>query len=156
MDAYSLVKTLHVIGATVILGTGAGIAFFMLMAHRTRDAVAIAHTAGIVVIADWTFTASAVVLQPVTGYALARMDGLPLMHSWLGMSLALYALAGLCWLPVVPIQSRLRDLARAAAATGTPLPDAYFRLFRLWFVLGIPAFLAVVAIIWLMVAKPGL
>jgi uncharacterized membrane protein len=156
MDAYSLVKTLHVIGATVIFGTGAGIAFFMLMAHRTRDAAVIAYTAGVVVIADWTFTASAVALQPVTGYMLARMDGLPLMHSWLGLSLALYVVAGFCWLPVVWIQTRLRNLARAAAAAGQPLPEAYFQLFRLWFLLGIPAFLAVLTIIWLMVAKPGL
>jgi uncharacterized membrane protein len=156
MDAYSLVKTLHVIGATVIFGTGAGIAFFMLMAHRTRDVAVIAYTAGVVVIADWTFTASAVALQPVTGYMLARMDGLPLMHSWLGLSLALYVVAGLCWLPVVWIQTRLRNLARAAAAAGQPLPEAYFQVFRLWFLLGIPAFLAVLTIIWLMVAKPGL
>ncbi|HWE46156.1 MAG TPA: DUF2269 domain-containing protein [Caulobacteraceae bacterium] len=156
MDAFTLIKTLHVIGATVILGTGAGIAFFMLMAHRTRDSTAIAHTASVVVVADWTFTASAVALQPVTGYFLARMDGLPLMHSWLGLSLALYILAGVCWLPVVWIQTRMRNLAREAATTGAPLPDAYFRLFRLWFVLGIPAFLAVLAILWLMVAKPSL
>jgi uncharacterized membrane protein len=156
MDAYSLVKTLHVIGATVILGTGAGIAFFMLMAHRTRDVAVIASTASIVVIADWTFTASAVALQPVTGYVLARMDGLPLMHSWLGLSLALYVVAGLCWLPVVWIQTRLRNLARVAAAAGTPLPEAYFQLFRVWFVLGIPAFVAVLTIVWLMVAKPDL
>jgi uncharacterized membrane protein len=156
MDLFTLIKTVHVIGATVILGTGAGIAFFMLMAHRTRDAAAIAHTASIVVIADWTFTASAVALQPVTGFVLARMDGLPLMHSWLGLSLALYVLAGVCWLPVVWIQTRLRNLAREAVASNTPLPDAYFRLFRVWFVLGVPAFLAVLAIIWLMVAKPSL
>jgi uncharacterized membrane protein len=156
MDAYTLIKTLHVIGATVVFGTGAGIAFFMLMAHRARNAAAIAHTAGVVVIADWTFTATAVALQPVTGYVLARIDGLPLMHGWLGVSLGLYVLAGLCWLPVVWIQTRLRDLAREAAAAGSPLPDRYFRLFRLWFVLGVPAFLAVLAIIWLMVAKPSL
>lgn len=155
MDLYALVKTLHVIGATVILGTGAGIAFFMLMAHRTRDPVAIAHTAGVVVIADWTFTASAVVLQPVTGYVLARMSGLPLLHGWLGLSLVLYIVAGLCWLPVIWIQTRMRDLARAAVSAASALPDAYFKLFRLWFVLGIPAFSAVVAILWLMVAKPG-
>ena len=128
----------------------------MLMAHRTRNPHVVAHTAGVVVIADWTFTASAVALQPVTGYALARMSGLPLLHGWLGLSLLLYVIAGLCWLPVVWIQTRMRDLAREAVASGTPLPEAYFRLFRLWFVLGIPAFAAVVAIIWLMAAKPGL
>jgi uncharacterized membrane protein len=155
MDVYTLLKTVHVIGATVILGTGAGIAFFMLMAHRTRDAAMIAQTASIVVVADWTFTATAVALQPVTGYWLARLDGLPLMHGWLGLSLGLYVLAGVCWLPVIWIQTRMRDLARAAAASEGDLPQAYFRLFRLWFILGLPAFLAVIAIVWLMVAKPG-
>lgn len=156
MDLYTLLKVAHVIGAAVLLGTGAGIAFFMLMAHRARDPALIAHTAGIVVLADTVFTASAVILQPVTGAALAHLAGYPLWSGWIAWSLALYVLTGLCWLPVVWIQLRLRDLARQAVATGTPLPARYFRLFRVWFVLGFPAFSAVIAIVWLMVAKPDL
>ena len=155
MDAYTLLKVAHVIGAAVLLGTGAGIAFFMLMAHRTRDAVLIAHTAGIVVVADMIFTASAVVLQPVTGAALAGMAGIPVLGGWVGLSLLLYVVTGLFWLPVVWIQLRMRDLARAAAAANAPLPDAYFRLYRVWFAFGFPAFAAVLAIVWLMVAKPN-
>jgi uncharacterized membrane protein len=149
-------KTLHVIGATVLLGTGAGIAFFMVMADRTRDARIIAHTAGVVVIADVLFTASAVVIQPITGVVLALVEGEPLRQGWLLLSLALYGVAGVFWLPVVWMQLRMRDLARAAVAAGEPLPPLYHRLYRLWFACGFPAFGAVVAIIWLMVAKPTL
>jgi uncharacterized membrane protein len=155
MDLYTLLKIAHVIGATVLLGTGAGIAFFMLMAHRARDPALIAHTAGIVVLADTVFTASAVILQPVTGAGLAHLSGYPLLSGWVGLSLALYVVTGLCWLPVVWIQIRLRDLAAQAANAGAPLPDRYFQLFRLWFVLGFPAFAAVLGIVWLMVAKPS-
>jgi uncharacterized membrane protein len=156
MDLYTVLKVAHVIGAAVLLGTGAGIAFFMLMAHRARDPALIAHTAGIVVLADTLFTASAVILQPVTGAALAHLAGYPLWSGWIAWSLGLYVVTGLCWLPVVWIQLRLRDLAVEAVATGTPLPARYFRLFRVWFVLGFPAFAAVIGIVWLMVAKPDL
>lgn len=145
----------HVVGATVLLGTGPGIAFFMLMAHRTRDPALIAHTARVVVLADTVFTASAVIVQPVTGAALAHIAGYSLLSGWIGLSLVLYVVTGLCWLPVVKIQLRLRDLAVQAAASGAPLSDRYFRLFRVWLTLGFPAFAAVLGIIWLMVAKPS-
>jgi uncharacterized membrane protein len=154
MTLYLWLKIAHVIGATVLLGTGAGIAFFMLMAHRTGDARLIAHTAGIVVIADTLFTATAVVVQPVTGGWLAVIAGYPLTRGWVGASLVLYGLTGAFWLPVVWLQVRMRDLARGAAASGTALPAAYFRLWRLWFACGFPAFAAVIGIIGLMVIKP--
>ena len=153
VELYFLLKIAHVIGATVLLGTGTGIAFFMLMAHRTRDAALIAHTAGVVVIADWLFTASAVVIQPITGVALAHLTGQPLFSGWLGLSLILYVVTGAFWLPVVWIQKRMRDLAREAVRQGAP-PPAYERLFRVWFACGFPAFAAVLAIIVLMVTRP--
>jgi uncharacterized membrane protein len=156
MDAYLILKVVHVVGAAVLLGTGAGIAFFMVMAHRTGDAAFVAHTAGIVVLADTLFTASAVVLQPVTGYGLAKLAGWPLEAGWVAWSLALYVLTGLFWLPVVWMQRRMRDLARRAAAAGSGLPPEYHRLYRLWFAFGFPAFAAVLAIVWLMVAKPDI
>jgi uncharacterized membrane protein len=155
MDAYTLLKLVHVIGATVLFGTGAGIAFFMLMAHRTRNTALIAHTAGIVVIADTIFTASAVILQPVTGAALAYLAGFPLFEGWIGLTLIAYVVVGAFWLPVVWMQLRMRDLARTAEREGRALPPAYFRLFRWWFAFGFPAFAVVVAIFWLMIAKPG-
>jgi uncharacterized membrane protein len=149
-------KLVHVLGASVLFGTGAGIAFFMLMAHRTGDAATIAATARVVVIADFVFTAGAVVVQPITGAALAWHFGYPLSERWIALSLALYVLVGLCWLPVIWIQIRLRDVATAAARQGSALPPEYFSLFRVWFALGWPAFFGVLAIFALMIWKPQL
>lgn len=149
-----LIRWLHILGATVLLGTGTGIAFFMVMAHRTRDAAIVAHTAGIVVLADWLFTASAVVLQPITGVLLALELGWSLTEGWILASLALYVFTGCFWLPVVRMQHQMRDLARNARDAGTALPEHYHRLYRRWFLFGFPAFAAVLVIIWLMVARP--
>ncbi|MCJ2128930.1 DUF2269 family protein [Methylobacterium sp. E-045] len=154
MASVEVLRWLHVIGATVLLGTGAGIAFFMTMAHRTGRPDLIAHVAGTVVVADALFTATAAVIQPVTGWLLARAVGWPLTEGWIVLSLVLYVVIGLFWLPVVRIQMILRDLARAAAASGTPLPPRYHGLYRIWFACGFPAFAAMLAILWLMTAKP--
>jgi uncharacterized membrane protein len=154
MELVDGLRWLHVIGATVLFGTGIGIAFFMLMADRTRDPRVIAHVAETVVVADLIFTATAVVLQPITGIALASILGWSLSEGWILASLGLYVLAGLFWLPVVWIQIRMRDLARVAAKSGGALPERYHALFRIWFVCGFPAFGAVLLILWLMVAKP--
>jgi uncharacterized membrane protein len=151
---YFILKFVHVMSAAVLLGTGSGIAFFMLIAHRTGDAQFIARTASVVVLADYLFTASAIVVQPITGYLLTRMLGIPLSEGWVVASLVLYGAAGLFWLPVVWIQTRLRDLAAAAAANGAPLPERYHRLFRIWFAFGFPGFGSVLLIMWLMIAKP--
>ena len=154
--SYLLLKYLHVIGASVILGTGTGIAFFMLMSHRTREPNFIARTASLVVTADILFTASAVAVQPVTGYLLIRQTGTSLAEPWIVASLVLYGVAGLFWLPVVWIQMQMRDLAQVAAIRGEPLPGHYHQLFRIWFLFGFPGFGAVMAILWLMIAKPVL
>jgi uncharacterized membrane protein len=151
---YHLLKWLHVLGSTVLLGTGAGIAFFMLMAHRSGDVRLIAGVARIVVIADYVFTATAVIAQPITGVLLARITGYSLSEGWILLSIGLYLLTGAFWLPVVWMQSRIRTLAAAAAASGEELPAEYHRLFRWWFAFGFPAFTAVLAIFWLMIARP--
>jgi uncharacterized membrane protein len=156
MTTYLALKFLHVIGAAVLLGTGAGIAFFMLLAHRTGDAATVASVARIVVIADFVFTATAVVVQPITGFLLAWIVGYSLLDGWILLSIALYLLTGAFWLPVVWMQMRMRDLAAQAVREAKPLPAQYHRLFRLWFAFGFPAFGAVVAIFWLMIAKPQL
>lgn len=155
-STYLILKYLHVLGAIVVLGTGAGIAFFMLMADRSRDTAFIARTAGVVVLADTVFTATSILAQPVTGYLLLRQTGGRLGEPWIVASLALYVVAGAFWLPVVWMQIRMRDLARAAVAAQTPLPPGYHRLFRLWFAFGFPGFGAVMLIVWLMIAKPAL
>ncbi len=154
MDPDLILRWLHVIGACVLLGTGAGIAFFMLIAHRSGDARFIAQTAGVVVLADLVFTATAVVAQPITGGLLAWRLGWPLTEGWVLASLVLYAVAGVFWLPVVWIQVRMRELAQASANRAAPLPQAYHRLFRIWFACGFPAFAAVLIILWLMIARP--
>ena len=151
---YLLLKLVHVIGSAVLFGTGLGIAFFMVMAHRSGDPAAIAHTARIVVIADALFTATAVVVLPLTGWAMAVMVGYSTYHFWIKATLVLYVAVGLCWLPVVWIQTRMRDLAAAAARDGTALPARYHSYFRLWFALGWPAFAGVLAIFVLMLWRP--
>jgi uncharacterized membrane protein len=154
MTLYFLVKYLHVLGAIVILGTGTGIAFFMLMAHRTNDAQFIARTASVVVTADAIFTFSAVIFQPVTGGLLMVLSATSITERWIVTSLALYAIAGLFWIPVVFMQIEMRDLARKAADQGSALPERYFVLFRRWFAFGFPGFGATMLILWLMIAKP--
>jgi uncharacterized membrane protein len=154
MTFYFFIKYLHVLGAIVILGTGTGIAFFMLMAHRSGDAAFIARTAATVVVADMLFTAMAVVLQPLTGGLLMLLTSTALAERWLAASLGLYVVAGLFWIPVIFMQIEMRDLARSADAQGEPLPPRYFALFRRWFWFGIPGFGSVMLILWLMIAKP--
>jgi uncharacterized membrane protein len=147
-------KLLHIVSATVLFGTGLGTAFQMWTADRTGDARVIAAVATNVVRADLYFTTPAIVVQPLTGLSLLYSEGIDPLTSWLVAAYALYALAGACWLPVVWIQMKLRNLARNANARSEALPVEYRRLMRTWFVLGWPAFLAVLAIFWLMVAKP--
>jgi uncharacterized membrane protein len=151
---YFILKFLHVIGASVLLGTGAGIAFFMLIAHLSRNPAVIAGVARIVVMADFVFTATAVVVQPITGTLLVWNVGYLLSDAWVLWSIILYLVTGAFWLPVVFMQMRMRDLARAAVAAGKELPRAYHVLFWWWLAFGFPAFAAVLAIFWLMIAKP--
>jgi uncharacterized membrane protein len=127
---YFVLKFLHVIGTAVLLGTGAGIAFFLLLAHRTKKAETVAAVARIVVIADFVFTTTAVVVQPVTGALLAIELGIPLSEGWVALSILLYLVTGAFWIPVVFMQIRMRDLAEAAARKRRPLPAEYHRLFR--------------------------
>jgi uncharacterized membrane protein len=154
MMLFLVVEYLHVLGAIVILGTGTGIAFFMLMAHRSGDAAFIARTTSVVVIADMLFTLSAVIAQPITGGLLMMLSNTSLAERWLVTSLGLYAVAGLFWVPVVFMQIEMRDLARLAMEKGAALPPRYFALFRRWFLFGIPGFGSVMIILWLMIAKP--
>lgn len=155
-DLILALKLVHVLGASVLFGTGLGIAFFMWMANRAGDPAVIAATAGTVVVADTVFTAVAVIVQPISGALLAWLIGYSLLESWILAALALYVVVGLCWLPVVVIQIRLRDLARAAAQKSATLPDKYQRLYAIWFALGWPAFIGVILIFGLMIWKPAL
>jgi uncharacterized membrane protein len=153
---YLIVKWLHILSSTLLFGTGLGSAFYMFFASRTRDARVAAMVVKYVVIADWLFTAPTIVLQPLTGLWLMRIADLPLDAPWIFWSIVLYLVAVAAWLPVVWMQMHMRDLASLAARDGAPLPDRYWRLLRAWVALGIVAFLAFVAVFYLMVAKPSL
>lgn len=151
---YVTVKWLHVLSSTFLFGTGIGSAFYMLFTSLSGDVRAIAVVSRHVVLADWLFTATSGVVQPLTGFYLIHLAGYPIDSAWIVWTLGLYLLAGACWLPVVWIQYRMRDLAAAAARDGSALPPRYWRYLRLWIALGIPAFCALVAVFYLMVAKP--
>lgn len=153
-DAYHTLEFIHILSATLLFGTGLGTAFAMWRAHRTGDARVIAAVAQGVVLADWVFTTPAVLIQPATGALLVELHGFPWTLPWLVAALAIYVLVGACWIPVVWLQMRMRDLARQAVESGRPLPPLYHRCYRWWFALGWPAFAGVLAIFWLMIFKP--
>jgi uncharacterized membrane protein len=152
---YFGLKIVHVISATVLFGTGIGTAFFKWMVDRSGNVPAIRVVSERVVLADWLFTSPAIVVQAATGIALAGLGGHPLTHGWVAYGIALYLVAGMCWLPVVVLQIRMRDLARAAERGGTPLGERYWRYAGTWFWLGIPAFIAVLLAIGVMILKPA-
>ena len=151
---YLVVKWLHILSSTLLFGTGIGSAWYMLFANVSRDVRAIAVVGKYVVIADWLFTATTAVIQPATGFYMAHLAGYTLTSKWIMWSVILYVLAGACWLPVVWLQIRLRDIAAAAARDGTALPPLYWTYFKTWVGLGGPAFIAFVFIFWFMVVKP--
>lgn len=153
-DAYLWLKLIHILGATLLFGLGLGTAFQMWMTHRRGDVAAIAGTARNVVIADWLFIATSGVAQPLSGLALIRLGGHDPLAPWLLVSYGLYVVAGLCWLPVVWLQLRIRDLAALALAEGRPLPPIYHRYMRLWFALGWPAFIGLLVVFAMMVLRP--
>jgi uncharacterized membrane protein len=150
-----LLKWLHIFSSMLLFGTGMGTAFFKFTTDLSGDLNAMAVVNRRVVLADWLFTTPTVILQPLSGYALAHLYGYPLTASWLTASFVLYAIAGLCWLPVVFLQIRMRNDCAAALASGEPLAERYRHDARTWFWLGVPAFLAMLAVQWLMVAKPS-
>ena len=151
---YLLAKWLHLLSSTVLFGTGLGSAYYMFFASLSRQPPVVARVVRQVVWADWLFTTTTFVFQPLSGLYLLHLLGLPLGTRWVVWSFALYAVAGACWLPVVWLQIRMRRLADAAVAEGTPLPSRYFAFLRIWTALGVPAFVALVIVFWLMVAKP--
>lgn len=154
MMEYVTVKWLHILSSTLLFGTGLGTAYYLLCATRTGNPLVITMVAKHVIIADWIFTATTIIIQPVTGFYLLYLADIPLTSRWVAWSIGLYAVAVACWLPVVWLQIRLHRLALEASERKTHLPRLYWRYFRLWFALGIPAFTALVIVFYLMVAKP--
>ena len=155
MEHYAWLKLVHILSSTLLFGTGLGTAFYLWRAHRSGDAAFMAQVARNVVIADTVFTLPSVIVQPVTGLAMAHLAGFPLGSTWIAASLGLYVVVGACWLPVVWIQVRVARLVAGAAAEGRPVPPEAHRLMAWWYALGWPAFLGVIAIFALMVFKPA-
>ena len=151
---YLVVKVLHILSSTLLFGTGLGSAFYKWMADRGGNLHSIVKTNRTVVIADWIFTTPTVIIQPVTGLWLLNIMGIPLDHAWVFATILLYIIAGGCWLPVVWLQIRMRDLAIEALEQETGLDELYYRYARIWFWLGIPAFISMIVIYLLMVFKP--
>jgi uncharacterized membrane protein len=154
---YFTLKTLHILSMVLLFGTGLGRAFYKWMADRDGNVAHIAITNRHVVLADWLFTTPTIIFQPVSGLAMAWLAGWPLMTPWIAASFALYLLAGACWLPVVWLQIQMAKIAADSAARQVPLPPRYWRMARLWFWLGVPAFVAMVLVVVLMTFKhiPG-
>ena len=148
---YDWIKILHIISASVLFGTGLGTAFYMFYVNQQKNIALIAKE---VVIADWLFTTTSGIIQAVTGLILVYLKGYSLLSLWVWGAIFGYGIAGICWLPVVWLQARCRDLAFAALANNSPLPAEYRKYFRIWWLLGIPAFLALVGVFYLMINKP--
>ena len=156
MNTYLLIKWAHILSSVLMVGTGLGSAFYMFFTNRSGSVVAQAVVSKLVVRADWRFTTPTVIIQPISGIAMMHMAGWPLTSPWLMTSMALYVLAGACWLPVVWLQLRMARLAEQAHAQGTAMPERYWRDARLWEALGYPAFVAMAVVFFLMVNKPAL
>ncbi len=154
MDWYFFIKTIHIISATILFGTGLGIAFFMWWANKTGDLAAKVYAAKTTVLADFLFTTPSVIIQPISGVILIKLVGYDFSDFWLVLTYIGYIIAGICWLPVVWIQIKLRNIALKAQAINEELPIEYYKLFKLWFYLGWPAFISLVIIFFLMVIKP--
>jgi uncharacterized membrane protein len=152
---YAVAKWLHIVSSTILFGTGLGSAFYMFVASRQRDPRVAYFVVRWVVVADWIFTATAVIVQPLTGFYLVYLGGYPPTSFWIVWSTILYLVAGACWLPVVWLQIHMREMARSAIEAGTELPVRYQRFFRTWVALGIPAFVVLLVVFYLMVAKPA-
>ena len=156
IDPYLTAKWVHILSSTILFGTGLGTALHLWLTHLSRDVAAIAVATRNTVRADWAFTLPSVIVQPLSGAALIELAGYDWSEGWLVLTLLLYALAGACWLVVLKLQLRMRDLAGEAHRAGAGLPQEYFRCARIWFWLGWPAFTAVIVIFWLMVNRPVL
>lgn len=153
---YELIKWVHLLSATVLFGTGLGSAFYKWCADRSRNLQAIAHTNKIVVIADWMFTTPTVIIQPITGVWLAYVMGISLNEPWIIAAFIFYFFAGSCWLPVVWLQIQMRNLSNQALEQNADLNKTYHRYARIWFWLGLPAFVSMMIVYFLMVFKPAI
>jgi uncharacterized membrane protein len=152
---YLFVKLIHIISSTILFGTGIGSAFYMFMANRRKEIAGIYFAVRHVVIADWLFTTPSVIIQLLSGLWLMHNGGFAMEDTWIKWGISLYLFAGACWLPVVWMQIKMRDMAKEALIAGTDLPQRYWQMDRWWIILGTLAFPAIIAVFYLMVFKPS-
>lgn len=155
MDVYLVIKTIHILSAAILFGTGIGIAFFMLRSRSIENLSEKHFSTHNTVVADVLFTLPAVIVQPLSGAWLVWQSGYLWSDLWIVLSMVMYVFLGLCWLPVVWIQIQLNSMVIMAQKNNTPLPERYEKLFSLWLMLGWPAFISLIAIFFLMVFKPA-
>ena len=155
MEYYFILKLIHVISATVILGTGSGIAFFMLMAYLNKDIATLINTSRFVVLADWLFTMPAVIVQFTTGLLLMYILNYSFQSLWFYWVMGLFIFVGLCWLPVLYLQYQFKNIAYSLKPTDS-IPSQFHRYMKLWIILGIFGFSGVLVIFYFMIFKPGL
>lgn len=151
---YLFLKFAHIISSTILFGTGIGTAFTLLLAHRSKDVYIIAAATRYVVIADWLFTSTSGIIQPITGFWMVYLAQYPWSSPWIAWSIVGYLVAAFCWFPVLYLQIKMRDDAMHALHTQAQLPPRYFRYFRYWFCLGWPAFISLMIVFYLMTNKP--
>ncbi|BCZ96917.1 TPA: DUF2269 family protein [Legionella pneumophila] len=152
---YFYLKFIHVLSSTILFGTGIGTASVMIYGHRTKNPIVIVAISKYVVFADWIFTGTSGILQPLTGFAMIYLAGFSWTSLWILGSILGYVVAACCWFPVVCLQIKMRDLAIETVKNNTTLPEKYHRYFLYWFILGWPAFLSLVGVFYLMTNKPN-
>jgi len=151
-----LLKSLHVLGAVLILGNVIVTGFWNFKAVRTRDVRVIAFAQREVIAADVWMTFGGGALLSITGFLLAQSYGLnPWTTPWIVWGFGLLLLSTGLWLVVLlPCQTRMARLSREAIAAEEPLPPAFYRAFVCWNVVGWFATLLLVAALAVMVMKP--
>ncbi|HAT1770702.1 TPA: DUF2269 domain-containing protein [Legionella pneumophila] len=152
---YFYLKFIHILSSTILFGTGIGTASVMVYGHRTKNPIVIAAISKYVVFADWIFTGTSGIVQPLTGFAMVYLAGFSWTSFWILGSILGYVIAACCWFPVVYLQIRIRDLAIESIKNNTTLPNEYHRYFLYWFILGWPAFLSLIGVFYLMTNKPA-
>ena len=152
---YDVLKFIHVLGVTVLVGNVTITAFWKVLADMSRDPVVIAHAQRGVGVADWLFTLSGIALILIGGYGAAHIGGIPVLGPrWLVAGEVLFALSGTIWLAVlVPLQIRQGRTAREFASGGE-IPESYRRDARAWLIWGIVATVPLVAAMLIMIVKP--
>lgn len=146
---YLTLKIIHILSATIMIGTGLGSAFYLFVSYKTALFTTVKDVLKIVIIADLIFTTPSVIVQLVTGLMLA--DRLNLTNTrWYWVVLSISFLVLVLWLGAVVIQYRLKRIIIDKKS----LPALFDKLMSIWFYLGVPSFGLAIFLYYLMIYKP--